>query len=98
MTSFLFDPSFVHYAVKAVTFYRMFAPKLNFDLSTEFRNSATDNGFELWRLLNRKLDPPRADVEFHLTNDMTKHARKSCASFEQTVRSIAFLETNKRES
>ena len=64
-----FDPALVDYGTKAVTLYRILVPKLNFDLSTEFRNSAPDNGFELWRLLQRKLDPPRADVEFHLVNE-----------------------------
>ena len=87
-----FDPATVDYGTKAVTLYRILIPKLNFDLSTEFRNSAPDNGFELWRLLNRKLDPPRADVSFHLINDIRKHARTLCASFEHTVRFIAFLE------
>ena len=48
------------------------------------------------RLLNRKLDSPRADVEFHLINDIRKHARTSCASFEQTVRFITLLETKRR--
>ena len=80
-----FDPAHADYAAKAVTLYRLLVPKLNFDLSTEFRNSAPDNGFELWRLLQRKLDPPRADVEFHLVNDIRKHARTSCANFDQTV-------------
>ena len=92
-----FDPALGDYATKAVTLYRLLVPKLNFDLSTEFRNSAPDNGFELWRLLQRKLDPPRADVEFHLVNDIRKHARTSCANFDQTVRFIAFLESKRRE-
>ena len=47
--------------------------------------------------MNRKLDPPRADIEFHLTNDIPTHARISCTAFEQTVRFIAFLETKRRE-
>ena len=80
-----------------MTFYRILLPKFNFDFPTEFRNSAPDNGFELWRLLNLKLNPPRADVEFHLSNDIRKHARTSCASFEQTVRFIAFFKTKKRD-
>ena len=42
-----FDPATVDYATKAVTLYRILIPKLNFDSSTEFRNSAPDNGFEL---------------------------------------------------
>ena len=77
--------------------YRILIPKLNFDPSTEFCNSAPDNGFGLWRLLNRKLDPPRADVEFHFISDIRKHARTTCASFEQTVRFITFLESKRRE-
>ena len=31
-----FTPSFVDYAAKAVTFYGILVPKLNFDLPTEF--------------------------------------------------------------
>ena len=72
-------------------------PKLNFDLSTEFRNSGPDNGFESWRLLGRKVDPPRADIELHLTNDIRNHARTNCASFEQTVKAITFLESKTHE-
>ena len=82
------------YPAKASTLYKMLVPRLN---STEFRNSAPDNGFELWRLLNRKLDPPRADVAFHLANDIRKHARTNCTSFDQTVKFISFLESKKRE-
>ena len=77
-----FEPAFFEYAAKTSTLYKLFVPKLNFDLSTEFRNSAPNNGFELWRLLNRKLDPRRANIEFHLTNDIRKHARTNCTSFE----------------
>ena len=47
--------------------------------------------------MQRKLDLPRADVEFHLINYIRKHARTSCANFEQTVRFIAFLESKRRE-
>ena len=65
-----FEPALFEYAAKASTLYKLLVPKLNFDLSTEFRNTASDNGLELWRLLNRKLDPPRAAIEFHLTNDI----------------------------
>ena len=60
-------------------------PKLNLELSTEFRNFAPDNGFELWRIINRKLDPPRADLEFRLVNDIQRLAGTSCSDFAQTV-------------
>ena len=85
------------FLAKAATLYRMLVPKLNLDLSTEFRNSAPDNGFEPWRLSNRKLDPPRADLAFHLTNDLRKLARTSCVDFSQTVRFISMLEQKRRE-
>ena len=81
----------------ASTLYRMLVPKLNLDLSTEFRNSAPDNGFELWRLLNRKLDPPQADLALHLTNNLRKHARTNCADFPQTVRFISMFEQKRHE-
>ena len=77
-----FEPALFEYAAKASTLFKLLVPKLNLDLSTDFRNAAPDNGFELWRLLNSKLDPPRADIEFHLTNDIRKHARTNCTSFE----------------
>ena len=84
-----YDHMLFDYPATALTLYRMLVPKLNFDLSTEFHNSVPENGFELWQLLNHKLAPPRADFEFHLTNDIRKHARTSCTSFEQTVKSIS---------
>ena len=80
------DESLFDYQGKASVLYRMLVPKLNLDLSTEFRNSPPDNRFELWRLLNRKLGPPRADWAFHWTNDLRKHARTSCTDFGQTVK------------
>ena len=88
---------FFDYAAKGSILYRMLVPKLNLELSTEFRNSSPDNGFELWRLLNRKLDPPRADFAFHWTNDLRKHARTNCSDFNQTVKFIAMLEGTRRE-
>ena len=47
---FLFDPVIFDYAGKCATLYRMLVPKLDIELATEFRNSAPDNGFELWSL------------------------------------------------
>ena len=85
------------YSAKGSILYRMLVPKLNLDLSTEFRNSSPDNDFELWRLLNRKLDPPRTDFAFHWTNDLRKHARFNCADFGQTLKFIAMLEGKCRE-
>ena len=85
------------YAAKASVLYRMLVPTLNLDSSTEFRNSSPDNGLELWRLLNRNLDPPRADWAFHWTNDLRKHARTNCVDFGQTVEFIAMLDGKCRE-
>ena len=44
-----FEAAFFDFPSKANHLYKILAPKLNVDLSTEFRNSAADNGFELWR-------------------------------------------------
>ena len=93
----IFDVDSFDFPGKAITLYRLTAPKLNMDLSTEFRNSSPDNGFELWRLLNRKLDPPRADLEYHMKNDLRRHARINCTDFSQTVRFVAKLESKRRE-
>ena len=48
-------------------------------------------------MLNRKLDPPRADLEYHMRNDLRRHAKANCTDFAQTVRFVAMLESKRRE-
>ena len=86
------------YSAKASVPYRMLVPKLNLDLSTEFRNSSRDNGFELWRLLNRKLDPPRADWAFHWTNDLQSTRAPTAWILTRRPSSLQCLRTSAESS
>ena len=45
----IFDIDVFDFPGKAIALYRLIAPKLNLELSTEFRNSSPDTGIELWR-------------------------------------------------
>ena len=47
--------------------------------------------------MNRKIDPPRADLEFHLVNDIQRLARTNLTDWSQTVRFLANLESRRRE-
>ena len=68
-------------------------PKLPVSLSTELRQVGTPNGFELFRLLTQKLDPPRADCAFHLANELRSCAPpQPCKDFAQTVRFVKFFD------
>ena len=60
------DDVTMDWQAKANDLYKLLLPKLNLELSTELRHITVDNGFELWRLLNRKLDPPRTNLGFHM--------------------------------
>ena len=91
------DDVTMEWSEKAGALYKLLLPKLNIDLSTEYRNAASENGFELWRLINRKMDPPRADLDFHLINGIQRLARSNCVDFAQTVRFVNHLETRKLE-
>ena len=63
------DPSF-NFHKKADALYKLLTPKLPVGLATEFRQVGTPNGFELFRKLTQKLDPPRSDCAFHLANEL----------------------------
>ena len=67
------DPS-VNFHEKADALYKLLMPKLSVSLSTELRQVGTPNGFELFRLLTHKLDPPHADCAFRLAIEL-----RSCA-------------------
>ena len=51
------DASF-NFFEKSDALYKLLMPKLSVSLSTELRQVGTPNGFELFRLLTQKLDPP----------------------------------------
>ena len=68
-------------------------PKLSVSLSTELRQVGSPNGFELFRQLTQKLDPPRADSDFHLANELRSCAPpQPCKDFAQTVRFIKYFD------
>jgi len=86
------DPSFSFHE-KADALYKLLMPKLPVGLSTELRQVGTPNGFELFRLLTQKLDPPRADCAFHLANELSSCAPPlPCEDFAQTVRFVKFFD------
>ena len=69
-------------------------PKLDVTLSTELRQTGTSNGFELFRQILRKLDPPMSDPTFHLENELRALSGTPVAKdFPQTVRFVHFLES-----
>ena len=73
-------------------------PRLNVALSTEFRQIGSTNGFELYRQVVRKLDPPKSDNTFHLANQLRGLGGTSaCKDFPQTVRFLRFFEGKLKE-
>ena len=42
------DDATIDWLEKASALYKLLMPKLNLELSTEFRNASAENGFELW--------------------------------------------------
>ena len=86
------DPS-CNFHAKADALHKLLRPKLPLGLATEFRQVGTPNGFELFRRLTQKLDPPRADCAFHLANELRGlGGTTTCKDFAQTVRFVKFLD------
>ena len=55
---------------KADALYKLLMPRLLTSLGTELRQVGVTYGFEFFRKLIQKLDPPRADSAFHLANEI----------------------------
>ena len=51
---------------KADHIYKLLMTRLDVGLATKLRQVGKPNGFELWRLLSKKLDPRRDNQNFHL--------------------------------
>ena len=66
-------------------------PKLDELMSNEFAQTGTENGFELFRQLSRKIDPPRADLAFGFKADIEGRGKLTCSIFAQTVRFLMML-------
>ena len=58
------------YDTKKAVLYRLLIPCLDEVLSNELAQTGEEDGFELFRQLVRKLDPPKADVAFDLKSDI----------------------------
>ena len=58
------------FAGKADVLYELLMPRLPTVIGTKLRQVGVSNGFELFRKLIQKMDPPRADSAFHLANDI----------------------------
>ena len=77
---------------KADALYKLLMPRLPTALGTKLRQVGVTNGFELFRKLIQKMDPPRADSAFHLANEIRGLGGVSvCKDFAQTVRFAKFL-------
>ena len=87
------------FETKATLLYLVLMPKLGLKHSTELRQVGTTNGFELWRMLNRKVDPPRAEIGFQLKTEIAALAGKEnlCKDFNMSVRFIKHLEQKLKE-
>ena len=46
--------------------YQLLCARVNLDLSTRFSQEGTTNGFEMWRMINREIDPAKKDADFFL--------------------------------
>jgi hypothetical protein len=91
------EKSFYNFEEKADTLYRLIMPKLDELLSNEFAQTGTENGFELYRQLSRKIDPPRADLAFDLKAEIEGLGKHSCANFGQTFRFLEMLDRRVRD-
>ena len=88
------DPHQFEFSLKSDVLYKLLMPRLNLSLSTEFRQIGSTNGFELFRKVVRKLDPPKSDNTFHLTNEIRGLGGTSvCKDFAQTCRFMLFFES-----
>ena len=67
-------------------------PKLDEIQGAEFMQVGKSNGFELFRLLNRKIDPPRDDLAFDLRTEIPGLGNHAGKDFGQAVRFVALLD------
>ena len=78
---------------RADELYKLIMPRLDEATGTEFRQvGGKQNGFELFRQLNRRIDPPREDINFDLRTEIAGLGSHKCKDFRQTFRFIKMLE------
>ena len=54
------------FATMLDTLYKLLMPKLPLELATDLRQWGSTNGFELYRRVVRKIDPPKENDPFHM--------------------------------
>ena len=85
------------FAAKSDTFYKLLVPKLLIELATELRQVGTSNGFELYRRVIRKIDPPKENDAFHMGKEIQGLGGKgTLKDFGQTCRILEFLEQKRK--
>ena len=72
-------------------------PRLGVGLATELPQVGKPNDFELWHLLNKKLDPQRDIQNCHLESAARDLGGTSCSDFAQTMRFPRLLETKDKD-
>ena len=77
---------------KSVELYDFLAPKLNLTLFNELRQVGTTNGFELWRLLNKKKDPVRKEQAFFMEINLNNMSHHKAKNFSETYDKMLELE------
>ena len=78
--------------VKADVMYELIMSKLDEIQGAELMRIGKSNGFKLFGLLSRKVDPPREDLAFDMGTKVHVLGKHSRRNFSQTVRFIAMLE------
>ena len=63
----------------------------------EFAQSGEGNGFELFRQLSHKFDPPRVVIAFDFKAEIEGLGKHACTKFLQTVRFLSMLDQRVRD-
>ena len=78
-------------------FYELVMPKLGIDMAIELRQIGQSNGFELYRIPNRKIDPPRSDHAFHMRTQTQALCQQLCSNESaMTARFMNFYDTKSK--
>ena len=86
-----------HFSAKAMDISTFLLLKLNTLLSTIVGQVEDNNGFELWRMVNREEDPIRHNAKFQLEVDVRGLGQRKCASFHDTIKLLQVVERRAKE-
>ena len=80
------------FAERSRELYQLISVKLNSSTFADYKDEDDMNGFELWRQLNKKLDPLRKDVAFHLELAIQAMASTRETNFDGTYNRMLEIE------